>query len=54
MCKDMIYLETDELILRDLCEGDFDAYFKLKTDDNVLYFHTDEYVDAVKEALNQE
>lgn len=32
MCKKMVYLETDRLILRDYLEKDFDEYCKLKMD----------------------
>ena len=34
----MICLETDRLILRDYKESDFDAYFRLKTDDKTMYY----------------
>ncbi len=50
MCEDMIYLETDRLILRDLCEGDFDAYFKLKTDDKTMYYLQDIKLNSIDDA----
>ena len=37
----MIHLETDRLILRDYKESDFDAYFRLKTDDKTMYYLQD-------------
>ena len=37
----MINLETDRLILRDYTESDFDAYYKLKTDDKTMYYMQD-------------
>jgi len=32
----MIKLETDRLILRDYEKSDFDAYFRLKTDNEIM------------------
>ena len=37
----MINLETGRLILRDYKESDFDAYFRLKTDDKTMYYLQD-------------
>ena len=37
----MIKLTTDRLILRDYCEGDFEAYYKLKTDEETMYYMQD-------------
>ncbi len=37
----MICLETDRLILRDYKEDDFDAYFRLKSDDTTMYYLQD-------------
>lgn len=37
----MICLETDRLKLRDYKESDFDAYFRLKTDDKTMYYLQD-------------
>ncbi|RKM55781.1 N-acetyltransferase [Butyrivibrio sp. X503] len=37
----MIKLTTDRLILRDYCEEDFEAYYKLKTDEETMYYMQD-------------
>ncbi|MCR5093002.1 MAG: GNAT family N-acetyltransferase [Lachnospiraceae bacterium] len=37
----MISLETERLILRDYQEDDFDAYFRLKSDDTTMYYLQD-------------
>ena len=37
----MIYLETERLILRDYCEGDFNEYYRLKTDSKTIYYLQD-------------
>ena len=42
----MIKLETERLCLRDYVEADFEAYYKLKTDDRTMYY-IDELVDLV-------
>ena len=39
--KKAIRLETERLILRDLTESDFEAYCKLKTDDQTMYYMQD-------------
>ena len=39
--KKAIRLETERLILRDLTESDFEAYYKLKTDDQTMYYLQD-------------
>ena len=37
----MIHLETDRLILRDYTDKDFDAYYKLKSDTQTMYYLQD-------------
>ena len=37
----MIKLETERLRLRDYVEADFEAYYKLKTDDRTMYYMQD-------------
>ena len=37
----MIILETERLCLRDYVETDFEAYYKLKTDDETMYYMKD-------------
>ena len=39
--KKAIRLETERLILRDYNENDFDAYYRLKTDDRTMYYLQD-------------
>ena len=39
--KKAIRLETKRLILRDFVESDFEAYYKLKTDDQTMYYLQD-------------
>ncbi len=46
----MIYLETERLILRDYAASDFDAYFKLKTDDRTMYYLQDIKLDSIADA----
>ena len=46
----MINLETDRLILRDYNESDFDAYYKLKTDDKTMYYMQDIKLDSPEDA----
>ena len=46
----MIYLETDRLILRDYEESDFDAYYRLKTDDKTMYYLQDIQLHSLEEA----
>ena len=46
----MINLETDRLILRDYAESDFDAYYKLKTDDKTMYYMQDIKLDSPADA----
>ena len=50
----MIYLETDRLILRDYSADDIDAYYRLKTDEKTMYYMQDiklDSFDAAKEEL---
>lgn len=37
----MIHLETDRLILRDYTNDDFEDYYRLKTDDQTMYYMQD-------------
>ena len=46
----MINLETDRLILRDYTESDFDAYYKLKTDEKTMYYMQDIKLDSLADA----
>ena len=46
----MLYLETERLILRDYHEDDFDAYFRLKSDDTVMYYLQDIKLNSSEEA----
>ena len=46
----MINLETDRLILRDYTESDFDAYYKLKTDEKTMYYMQDIKLDSIDDA----
>jgi len=50
----MIYLQTDRLILRDYSADDIDAYYRLKTDEQTMYYMQDiklDSFDAAKEEL---
>ncbi len=46
----MIRLETDRLILRDYTEQDFEAYFRLKSDPQTMYYLQDLWVHSRAEA----
>ena len=46
----MISIETDRLILRDYKESDFDAYYRLKTDDKTMYYLQDIKLQSAEEA----
>lgn len=48
--KSMIMLETDRLYLRDYVEDDFEAYYKLKTDDQTMYYLQDIKLESLDEA----
>lgn len=37
----MIHLETDRLLLRDYTNDDFEDYYRLKTDDQTMYYMQD-------------
>lgn len=39
--REMIYLETERLILRDYCADDFEEYYRLKTDSKTMYYLQD-------------
>ena len=47
----MIHLETDRLILRDYTEMDFEAYFKLKSDAQTMYYLQDIQARSPEEAM---
>ena len=46
----MIYLETDRLILRDYVTDDFDDYCRLMTDEQTMYYMQDIKLDSVESA----
>ena len=46
----MIRLETERLCLRDYVESDFEAYYKLKTDDETMYYMQDIRLDDLETA----
>ena len=46
----MIRLETERLCLRDYVETDFEAYYKLKTDDETMYYMQDIKLDDLENA----
>lgn len=46
----MIYLETDRLILRDYVAEDLDDYYRLKTDDQTMYYMGDIRLDSMEAA----
>ena len=48
--KRAIRLETERLILRDFSESDFEAYYKLKTDDQTMYYLQDIKLKSIDEA----
>ena len=50
MSKFMIYLETERLILRDYTANDFEAYYKLKNDDDTMYYLQDIKLNSLSEA----
>ncbi len=47
----MIKLETERLCLRDYVETDFEAYYKLKTDDQTMYYLQDIKLDDRESTL---
>ena len=46
----MVLLETDRLVLRDYTENDFEAYYKLKSDDQTMYYLQDIKLRSMTEA----
>ena len=46
----MIRLETERLILRDYVESDFDEYYRLKTDQQTMYYMRDIELHSEEEA----
>lgn len=46
----MIYLETQNLILRDYCKTDFDDYYRLKSDKKTMYYLQDIQLYSKEEA----
>lgn len=46
----MIYLETGRLILRDYTSDDFEAFYRLKTDDQTMYYMQDIKLDSIESA----
>ena len=46
----MIYLETDRLILRDYVIEDLNDYYRLKTDDQTMYYMTGMRLDSIEAA----
>ena len=46
----MIYLETERLILRDYTIDDFEDYYRLKTDDQTMYYMQDIKLDSIESA----
>ena len=49
----MIYLQTDRLILRDYSEDDFDAYYRLKTDEPTMYYMQDIKCTSIEQAKDE-
>ena len=49
----MIILETDRLRLRDYTEEDFEAYYRLKTDERTMYYLPDIKLGDREEALKE-
>jgi NAD(P)H dehydrogenase (quinone) len=47
--KKAIRLETERLILRDFSESDFDAYYRLKSDDRTMYYLQDIRLKSIDE-----
>ena len=44
----MIYLETARLILRDYTSDDFEAFYRLKTDEQTMYYMQDIKLDSIE------
>ncbi len=49
----MIHLETDRLILRDYTDKDFDAYYRLKSDPQTMYYLQDIQTHSPEEAKDE-
>ena len=49
----MIHLETDRLILRDYTENDLEAYFRLKSDAETMYYLQDIQLHSRDEARRE-
>ena len=49
----MIKLETERLCLRDYVETDFEAYYKLKTDDETMYYMRDIELHSLEEGRKE-
>ena len=49
----MIYLETDRLILRDYSADDIDAYYRLKTDEQTMYYMQDIKCTSIEQAKDE-
>ena len=49
----MIKFETERLCLRDYEEADFEAYYKLKTDDETMYYMRDIELHSVEEGRKE-
>ena len=49
----MIYLETDRLILRDYSADDIYAYYRLKTDEQTMYYMQDIKLDSFNAAKEE-
>ena len=45
-----LHFETERLILRDYCENDFEAYYRLKSDSETMYYLQDLELHSVEEA----
>ena len=46
----MIHLETERLILRDYTMGDLEDYYRLKTEDQTMYYMHDIKLDSIESA----
>lgn len=49
----MIYLETDRLILRDYVIDDLEDYYRLKTDEQTMYYMQDIKLDSIESAREE-
>ena len=48
--KNNLHFETERLILRDYCENDFEAFYRLKSDSETMYYLKDLLLHSVEEA----